>query len=165
MSFPNEFRNTNRRVVASFDRYEDAEAFVDQMADDGLPVERVTILGRDVRIVERITGHLNAVRAALYGALYGAFLGSLLGLLFGLIFADDGGELLATWLYWLIAGALFATIFALVAYAMMGGRRNFTSVGGITASHYDILIDESVADQAERWLAERLTERGESRRV
>ena len=144
-------------TIASFDRYEAAEAFVDELSDTGFPVEHVSIVGRDVLTIERVTGRLNAWRAAAYGALSGALFGSLLGLVFGALFADDGGDFLAAWLYWLLVGALFMAIIALVSYAMMGGRRNFQSLRGITASRYDVAVDQSVADQAERWLADHIT--------
>ena len=54
-----------RRVVASADRYEDAEAIVNRLVDDGFPVEHLVIVGRDLRYVEQVTGHLNAWKAAL----------------------------------------------------------------------------------------------------
>jgi hypothetical protein len=157
MSMPNIGNQSAGTTIASFDSYEGAEAFVDELSDTGFPVDHVSIVGRDVHTIERVTGRLDAWRAALYGALSGAFFGSLLGLLFGALFADDGWEFLAAWLYWLLVGAVFMATFAVVSYAMMGGRRNFSSLRGITASHYDVVVDQSVADQAERWLAEHRT--------
>jgi hypothetical protein len=35
-------------------------------------------------------------------------------------------------------------------YAFNGGRRNFTSTTGVRATHYDVLADESVADDVLR---------------
>ena len=34
-----------RRTIATTDRYEDAEAIVDRLADDEFPVEHVSIVG------------------------------------------------------------------------------------------------------------------------
>jgi hypothetical protein len=144
-------------TIASFGSYEGAEAFVDELSDTGFPVDHVSIVGRDVHTIERVTGRLDAWRAAAYGALSGALFGSLLGLIFGGLFADDGWEFLSAWLYWLLIGALFTATIALVSYAMMGGRRNFSSLRGITAGQYDVAVDESVVEQAERWLAEHST--------
>jgi hypothetical protein len=150
---------THQRSIATFDRYEDAEAFVDRLSDTGFPVDRVAIVGRGVYTIEKVTGRLDGWRAAAYGALSGAILGSLFGLIFGGLFADDGGEFLATWLYWMVFGALWLAIFSVVAYAFMGGRRNFVSQFALRAGQYDVVVDESVADQAERWLSEHIAQR------
>jgi hypothetical protein len=141
---------THRRSLGTFERYEDAQALVDALSDAGFPVERVSIVGRDLQFVEKVTGRLDAVRAAIGGAVSGATTGGLLGLLFGVIFTHDGVSLLAIFLYWLVVGAIIGVAFALVAYAFMGGRRNFTSEAGFTATRYEVLVDESVADEAER---------------
>jgi hypothetical protein len=62
--------------VASFDRYTEAERAVDFLADRRFPVERVSIVGRDLEYVEQITGRMTYGRAALNGALTGALIGS-----------------------------------------------------------------------------------------
>jgi hypothetical protein len=54
----------HRRAIASFDPYEDAQALVDRLADGKFPVEHLAIEGRDLEIVERVTGRLDAGRAA-----------------------------------------------------------------------------------------------------
>ena len=41
-----------RRTVASFSSYRDAERAVDSLSDRRFPVERVAIVGRDLRLVE-----------------------------------------------------------------------------------------------------------------
>jgi len=142
-----------RRIVASADRYEDAEAIVDRLADDGFPVEHVAIVGRDVRYVEQVTGHLNAWKAALGGAGSGALLGLVFGLLFSIWFAHDGTSVLAMVVYWALFGAVFAAVIALVGYAASGGRRNFVSIPGRQAERSDVLVDDADADDAVRRLA------------
>ena len=143
---------TPRRTVAVLDRYEDAQALVDRLSDDGFPVDHLTIVGRDLRIVERVTGRLDAVRAALSGALSGAFWGLLFGLLFGVWFAHDGTSLLGILLYWMLVSAAFGLILALVLYAIGGRRRNFTSVVDMQADRYEVLVDEPFAEEAIRHL-------------
>jgi hypothetical protein len=134
--------------VAVLDRYEDAQALVDRLSDDGFPVDHLTIVGRDLRIVERVTGRLDAVRAALSGAFWGV----LFGLLFGVWFAHDGTSLLGILLYWILVGAVFGLILALLLYAIGGRRRNFTSVVGMQADRYEVLVDEPFAEEAMRHL-------------
>ena len=48
-----------RRVVASYESYAEAQAAVDALSDQRFPVERLSIVGSDLRIVEQITGRLN----------------------------------------------------------------------------------------------------------
>ena len=51
---------TLRRLVGSYERYDDAQRAVDTLSDRRFPVERVTIVGSDLRLVERVTGRLTA---------------------------------------------------------------------------------------------------------
>jgi hypothetical protein len=144
---------TARRTIATTNRYEEAEALVDRLADDGFPVQHVAVVGRDLEYVEQVTGHVNGWKAALSGALSGLLLGLLFGLLFGVWFAHDGTSLLAIVAYWTIFGAVVGTAFTLVAYLLQGGRRNFASTVGMQARVFDVVVDEDVADKAVRLLA------------
>jgi hypothetical protein len=142
-----------RRTLAVLDRYEDAQELVDRLSDGGFPVEHLTIVGRDLRLVERVVGRLDWLRAALGGLVTGAVWGVLFGLLFGIWFAHDGTSLLAILAYWIVIAAVFGLIFALVLYAFSGGRRKFTSVTGMQAARYEVLVDEPFAEEAIRVLA------------
>ena len=139
----------SRRVIASFDRHEDAQALVDRLALSGFQVERLSIVGSDLRLVETVTGRMSAWRAALAGALSGAFWGGLLGWLFGVVFTHDGVSGLAIFLYLLILGAAFGALLGIVAYAF-SSRREFMSITGVQANRYDVLADAAVADEALR---------------
>jgi hypothetical protein len=138
-----------RRTIETYDRYADAERAVDFLADNGFPVERVAIVGRDLRIVEQVTGRMTLGRAALRGALTGALTGALIGWLFWLFDWFDpvvaSGWLIVDGLWF---GALVGALFGLLAHAMTGGRRDFASVPMTTADRYELLVDEDVADQA-----------------
>ena len=101
---------TVRRTIASTDSYAAAEAVVDRLADDGFPVEHVAIVGRDLRFVEQVIGHVNGWKAALSGAGSGLMLGLLFGLLFGIWFAHDGTSLLAILAYWAGFGAAHRSV-------------------------------------------------------
>src|ERR687889_2684740 len=76
--------------VASFDSYEQAQAAVDHLSDQKFPVENVTIIGSDLRMVEKVLGRMTMGRAVAAGAAGGAWWGLFVGLLLG-IFAADGG--------------------------------------------------------------------------
>jgi hypothetical protein len=56
-------------------------------------------------------------------------------------------------LYGLIFGAILGTIIGLTAQALMGGRRDFSSMGSIEADRYNVMADEEVAEEASRLLA------------
>lgn len=81
--------------------------------------------------------------------------GALIGFVFGLFSLVDplvSGLLLA--FYGLIFGAMLGAVFGLVSHALSGGRRDFSSVGGMRADSYDIVAEEEVAESAARRLSE-----------
>lgn len=138
-----------RRTVAEFDNYADAQRAVDHLSDQGFPVERVAIVGRNLRYVEQIAGRLTTGRAALLGAAQGAALGAILGLLTGLIFTLDPNPALALLvLYGIVAGAILGAIFGAISHAATGGERDFASVPAMVADRYEVQVDEEVADRA-----------------
>ncbi|MEU5523564.1 general stress protein [Streptomyces sp. NPDC047860] len=142
-----------RRPVATYERYQEAEHAVDHLVDQGFPVDRVAIIGQDIRLVERVIGRMDYGRAALHGAATGALPGALIGWLFGLVdWVDPLVSALLVALYGLIFGALVGALFGLLLYAMQGGRRDFASVRSMEPSRYDVVVDEAVADEAERLL-------------
>jgi heat induced stress protein YflT len=139
---------TPRRAIATTDNYRDAEAIVDRLADDGFPVQQVSIVGRDLQYVERVVGQLDARKAAVSGAVSGLAMGVLFGLVFGVWFAHDGTSLLAILVYWAGFGTLIGAAVSLFGYALSGGRRRFASVAGVQARRFDVLVDESTAADA-----------------
>ena len=78
--------------VGSYDGYEQAQAAVDYLSDEKFPVENVTIIGSDLRMIEKVTGRLTQGRAIAAGAAGGAWWGLFVGLLLG-IFCTNGGGL------------------------------------------------------------------------
>lgn len=138
-------------VVSSHPRYADAQAAVDRLSDARFPVERTSIVGRELRLVESVTGRLDYRRAALSGLASGAWFGLLVGLFVG-IFSDDAGSWVALVLWGLLFGALAGTVFAVGSYAATGGRRDFVSVSALVADRYDVLVDPAAAGEAQRIL-------------
>src|SRR4051812_22462916 len=138
-----------RRVIATFEDYLEAERAVDELSDRGFPVERVSIVGRDLNLVEQVTGRMTLGRSALQGALSGAIAGALIGWLFTVFNWFDPvvgrGWLILDGLWF---GAVVGALFGLLAHALMGGRRDFASVTGVRAGRYDVMVDEAVADEA-----------------
>ncbi|GAA1148654.1 general stress protein [Nocardioides aquiterrae] len=152
-----------RRVIASYDSYAEAEAAVDHLADREFPVERLAIVGQDVKLVEQVTGRLTYTTAAMHGAAAGALPGALIGWVFGLFdWVDPLTSSLLLAFYGLIFGAVLGGLLNIVVYAMQQGRRDFTTVTVMQPSRYDILADADVADRALRELQARGGVRGEA---
>ena len=142
-----------RRRIATFDDYTEAERAVERLTSRGFPVERSAIVGRDMQVVEQITGRLTPASATWRGALSGALPGALIGWIFGLLSWVDpliGALLLA--LYGLVFGALLGAVMGLVTYALQRGRRDFASRTIMLAQRYDLVVDVEVADDAARLL-------------
>ncbi|MGY2079682.1 general stress protein [Modestobacter sp. SYSU DS0657] len=144
--------------VASYDDYQQAQRAVDHLSDQKFPVENVTIIGSDLRLVEKVTGRLTWGRAIGAGAASGAWFGLFVGLLLG-IFAPDGSSWIGSVLTGLLIGLVFGAVFAAVGYAATGGRRDFTSTSQTVANRYDVMCNPQFAEQARAELA-RLSLRG-----
>lgn len=147
-----------RRLIASFDDYADAEFAVDYLSDRGFPVERTAIIGRDLKLVEQVTGRLDNGRAALRGAAGGAATGALVGWIFGIfnwIAPLTTGLLLA--LYGLVFGAIVGALIGLLVHVLQGGRRDFASVSAMRPERFELLVDDEVADEATRLLEQAQT--------
>src|SRR3954447_2059498 len=149
---------TARRPIASFPSYAEAERVVDYLSDNEFPVERVQVVGRDLKLVEQVTGRMTLGRAALNGALTGAFVGLLIGWLFTVF--DWFNPVVARG--WLILdglwfGLLVGALYGLLLHWLMRGRRDFSSVPAMSADRYEVAVDDEVAAQAELLLSKRRT--------
>ena len=138
--------------VGSYDSYQQAQAAVDFLSDEKFPVENVTIIGTDLRMVERVTGRLTMGRAIAAGAAGGAWWGLFVGLLLG-IFSADGGQWVGSVLTGLLIGLAFGAAFGAMGYAATRGRRDFTSTSKITAARYDVMCHPAHAEDARAHLA------------
>jgi hypothetical protein len=141
-----------KATVAAYGSYAEAERAVDFLSDRDFPVERVAIVGTGLRTVEQVSGRLTVGRAALAGAGQGAMIGLLFGLLFGIFF--NGPAFFGVILYGLVAGALFGAILGAVYQAAQGGRRDFASVRGMEAEHYEVQVEHEYSARAKQLLTE-----------
>jgi hypothetical protein len=145
---------SRRRPIASFSSYREAERAVDRLSDARFPVERVSIVGRDLHYVENVTGRMGWLDALLRGAVSGAMVGLLIGWLF-FVFDWVDPVVARGWLILdgLWFGTLIGALTGLIAHALLRGRRDFGSVAGMQANRYDVLVDDEVADEATRMLS------------
>ena len=139
--------------VASYDTYLDAQRAVDYLSDQQFPVQNLSIVGSDLRQIERVTGRLTWGRVILGGLLGGAWIGLLISLLLGL-FATDAQAWWRLLLFCILWAAAFGIVFAAVGYAFSGGRRDFTSLSAIVASRYEVYCAHQQADRARQLLAQ-----------
>ena len=138
--------------VGSYDSYEQAQAAVDYLSDQKFAVEKVTIIGTDLRMIEKVTGRLSQSRAIGAGAAGGAWWGLFVGLLLG-IFAPDGSSWFGSVLSGLLIGLVFGAVFGAVGYAATQGKRDFTSTSQVVASRYELLCNPQFAEDARARLA------------
>jgi hypothetical protein len=134
-------------VLGTYDSYLEAQAIVDHLAKADFPVAQVSILGNDLKSVERVTRKLSWSRAALEGALSGAWFGLFLGLVFS--FFPTG---LSTNLFVaaVLIGAAFGLLFRLVTYAINRRNRDFDSTKQVLASNYQILVPSELLARAQQ---------------
>ena len=138
-------------VIARYGTYAEAQRAVDFLSDSHFPVQFCTILGTDLRMVERVTGRLTYGRVALAGALSGAWFGLFVGLLLSLFGGGAGIGVFAA----IIIGAGFGMLFGVISFAGTRGRRDFTSSSQIVAAEYEVMCVAEQSSQAVQ-LLERL---------
>jgi hypothetical protein len=136
-------------TVGRYTAYLDAQKAVDYLADNKFPVERVSIIGNDLKTVERVTGRLSYPRVALASAATGAWFGFFVGLILTLF---GGSEPFTSVLSSMALGAMFWLLFGVITYAFQRGKRDFTSTNQVIATSYDVIVDPSVAGEARRRL-------------
>ena len=137
-------------TVATYPDYPAAQRAVDFLSDQRFPVEQVSIVGSDLRLVENVLGRLTVGRAALTGASGGAWFGLLIGLLFGIFSTYNWFAVVATGI---VAGAVWGAIFGAIAHAATRGQRDFLSRSSLVANQYAVLVVPQYADQAGQLLA------------
>ena len=140
-------------VVSTYDRHQDAMHAVDRLVRANFPLGSVSILGNDIRSVERVTGKLTYGRVALMGALSGAYFGLFLGILL-FIFQPENESAFGVFLAAIVIGAGFGMLFGVLSYAMNRNRRDFSSVMQFVATRYDVITAPELVYEARRILSE-----------
>lgn len=143
------------QAVGSYDTYVEAQRAVDFLSDEQFPVQHVSIVGSDLKMVENVLGRLTRGRAALAGAASGAWFGLFVGVLLSAFGSDTNGVALV--IAAMIYGAAFGAIFGFVSHAATRGKRDFTSRNKIVASSYEIRCTWAQADDARAVLARMTT--------
>ena len=131
--------------IASFATYAQAQHAVDSLSDGGFPVQLLSIVGTDLRQVERITGRMSWGRAVASGAGSGLWI----GVFFALMMSFIGSATTAPMLIGaVLLGVVWGILFQVVGYALTRGRRDFTSISQVVASRYSILASDRAQEAA-----------------
>ena len=119
-------RPLSESVVAVYKSHREAEAAVRKLERAGIPIQKISIIGRDFQLREDVQGYYRPSDAAKEGAGFGAWFGGLFGLMmgFGFFVLPVAGSLIVLGpLAGLIAGAISgagigALVNALIALGM-----------------------------------------------
>jgi hypothetical protein len=145
-------------TIARYANYLEAQKAVDYLSDNHFPVQAVTIVGVDLQMVERVTGRLTYPRVALSGLASGAWFGLFVGLLISIFGTAENFSIL----FAVFIGAAFGLLFAVMSYALTGGRRDFASTSQIVAGEYRVLCLTEQAGQAVQLLSQLARDGGPS---
>jgi hypothetical protein len=143
-------------ILGTYDTYGDAQAVVDRLAKAEFPVKQVSIVGSDLKSVERVTGKLTYGRAAAAGAASGAWIGLFIGLI--MFMFSSTPETIVYVGAAAIIGAGFGMLFQIVIYTMGRRRRDFTSIHQVIAGKYEIIVDQSLTARAQELLSRPLSQ-------
>lgn len=148
-------------MLGRYQSYLDAQKVVDYLADNDFPVANVSIIGNDLKSVERVTAKLSYPKVALAGAAQGAMFGVFVGLLLSL-FTPTGGitQILSSvglgMAIWMIVGV--------VGYSFRKGKRDFASSSQVMAGYYDVVVGFEHAAAARQLAAKLPMNSGEAQR-
>jgi hypothetical protein len=136
--------------VGIYQTYAEAQKAVDYLADQRFEVQNLAIVGTDLKSVERVLGRRSWGTVIVQGLQSGLSTGLLVALVM-FIFTRPSSVLLLL-LVALGIGITLGIGFNAAAYAMTGGRRDFTSVTQTVATKYEVLCEHKVAAQAREML-------------
>ena len=138
-------------VLGRYSDYQDAQKVVDFLADNDFPVNNVSIIGNDLKLVERVSGKLTYPKVALQGAMQGAMMGLFFGLIM-MLFSPPGVNIATVMLAALLIGAVMWMIFGIIQYALRRGKRDFASTRQVLPASWDVIVNPQVAGQAQALL-------------
>jgi hypothetical protein len=139
--------------VGHYDSYAAAQRAVDYLSDHGFPVQHLTIVGRDLRLVERVVGRMTTARAARLGALGGAAWGLFVGALIMIFAAGEDGTVILLPVVAAVVGAALGAVTGALGHSATGGQRDFSSRTSVVPTSYEILCQHQHAEEARNQLA------------
>ena len=135
------------RSLGVYSTYAEVQAVVDALADRQFPVQNTMIVGTDLKLIERVTGRRTWGKVIGQGVLSGIWMGLFIGLI--LSFLNPQGNIAAI-ISSVLLGIIFFTVWAVIGYAMTGGKRDFTSMTATIPMQYELMVEHSPAEGARR---------------
>lgn len=139
-------------VLGQFQTYAEATELVNKLVQNDFPAAKISIIGYDPVLVERVRSKLGYGRVAMSGALTGFWLGLLLALLLGVGFtqSEDGAlsyqpQQFAAVLI-LAAGA--GMLVNVLRFGLAKQKRSFLSSQLPVATRHEVLVPDEDAAQA-----------------
>ena len=136
-------------VLGTYDTYQEAQHVVEKLAKADFDVRQLSIIGNDLKTIERVTGTLTYGRSAVAGAATGAWLGLFAG---SLLFLFTASPQVTYAFAVILLGAAFGMLFGIVSYAINRRRRDFTSTHQVVATSYQVIAPSSVIVRAQELL-------------
>jgi hypothetical protein len=134
-----------------YDDYAGAQRVVDYLSDNQFEVQNMSIVGTELKSVERVTGRITRSKVAAASAISGAWMGLFIGIAFALFGKGNQlGFVIATVLF----GAIFGLIWSQIGFTAVtrGGTRDFSSVSQVIATKYEVLVEHRFAERARELL-------------
>ena len=136
-------------LLATYGTYSEAREQVDRLAATDFPVSAVSIVGKDLRVVERVRGRLNYAQVALAAGVRGVFFGGLIGVFLYLLAPEAGpGQILTS----MLLGLAVWLIFGVIGFGMRKGRHGFASSQAVVPTGYDLVVAFEHAGRARQEL-------------
>ncbi len=137
-------------VLGEFRDYQAASEFVNKLVQNDFPAPRVSIIGYDPVLVERVRSKLGYGRVALSGSLTGFWLGLLFALLLGIGFTQSEEGALAyqpqQFAAVLMLAAGVGMLVNVLRFGLAKNKRGFLSSQQPVATRYEVLVpDEDAA--------------------
>ena len=137
-------------VLGEFRDYQAASGLVNKLVQNDFPASRISIIGYDPVLVERVRSKLGYGRVALSGSLTGFWLGLLFALLLGIGFtqSEDGalGYQPQQFAAVLILAAGVGMLVNVLRFGLAKNKRGFLSTQQPVATRYEVLVpDEDAA--------------------
>lgn len=145
-------------VVGQYRNYVEAAAVVERLIEADFPATQISIVGSDVKLVERVRGRLGYGKVAYSGAITGIWMGLIFAILIG-----AGVEVSATgevsynpteFVAAIVIGAGIGMLINILRFAMTKNRRGFLSMTQSVAANYEVIVPDSEAALATKALSQ-----------
>lgn len=139
-------------VLGQFQTYAEASDLVNKLVQSDFPAAKISIIGYDPVLVERVRSKLGYGRVAMSGALTGFWLGLLFALLLGVGFTQSEEGALSyqpqQFAAVLILAAGAGMLINVLRFGLSKQKRSFLSTQLPVATRHEVLVPDADAAQA-----------------